>query len=214
MPIRTLRVDNGRTDVIKITGVVPLRGQIGVWPKINVPDALMEPLFGGANLSESGRKKYLSTYAILDAAKIPLLSESLDASGLEYNCLYTADDGDGLASVAPYLVEMSSENYFTRRLFTEPEQMNGLWGVEHGVFIRSPHSLLSISNHLQNFVKLSLDNGGVGYFRFWSEAVLDYIGFFGGIGLKDKIFPECTLIWRSNYYMSGPCFVKTNNEVK
>lgn len=190
----------------EIPGVVPLDAQMGVWPRKTVPEALMEPLFGPtAAGTQPGLP--LNTYAILDAARVPLLTGMLDASGLVYRCLFDRAIHHGLEAAAPYLAELSPDSDFTRQLFTGPKGVNGLWDKDPGIFLRSTRPLPELTGHLAQCVMVRSDRGRSEYFRFWETAVLDYIGFFGGTALGQKLFPGCTLFWRSRCFNTGSRFV-------
>ena len=109
--------------VAEIADVEPLDAQMGVWPQRSAPDALIEPLFGQPDPTDTDVAKYgstvpeLKTYAILDAAKMSyLLTGLLDASGLRFQSLYQGEALEELAEVAPYLVELKQDNKFTKAL--------------------------------------------------------------------------------------------------
>lgn len=92
-----------------IADVEPLDDQFGVHPPRTVPDALHAPLFGQpeptrAEIATHGdRDKVppMRTYAILDAAKVFGLAETLAASGLDHRCLFKGAAFAELKDVAP-----------------------------------------------------------------------------------------------------------------
>lgn len=150
-------------DVTEITEVVPLDQQIGIWPKQYLPKALAGPLFEDA--PDTKRR----TYAIIDAAKAPLLLDRLQESELAYRCLFLGQAEKDLADVAPYLIELKPENDFTRRLFTKSVRASDLWDQQPGIFLRSSAPLDAVWKHLRKFTRVQNDAGEWMYFRFWDS---------------------------------------------
>lgn len=141
---RTLRVDN----------IEPLDRQADVTKRLSVPPILREALFGDINEAPA------STFAILDAAKIPNLPEILETSGLEYACLYQGAAFDELASVAPWIVKLDETSDFTRALFTEtePDVDWEYWSRDPGIFVRSTAPLDALRGHFRKFTKVRMAN--------------------------------------------------------
>lgn len=75
-----------------ITGIQPVSDRPGSVAADAVPDALAPVLF------PSGPAQ---TYALLDAARIPGLPETLETSRLDHICLFRGDSFDQLKQVAP-----------------------------------------------------------------------------------------------------------------
>jgi len=98
-------------DIEHTPNVAPLDRQMGVMPPLTVPAELHDSLFG-----EGARGAQI--YAILDGAKLEGLRELLEASKLDYACLFQGDAAIELGDVAPYIVRLEDGNRFTRRLFT------------------------------------------------------------------------------------------------
>lgn len=167
----------------------------------NTPEPLHGPLFDQGDPAHP-----LCTYAILDAAHNPSLPQMLYASQLPFRCLFDGDKHRDLQSVAPYLVSLESQSNFTRHLFTGTK---GQYDMTHGPFLRSPWSFDRMHAHLAACTMTRGPNGGHSYFRFWEDCVLDYIGFFGGLSLGRKLFPDMLLLWSSGYYTAGRRFVMT-----
>jgi len=160
--------------VEEIGPITPLDAQFGVHPKKSVPDALHDALFGQPEPSEAERAAVgdalppLATYAVLDAAKMPyLLTSLLESSGLRYQSLFQGAAQEDLGEHAPYLVELKDGHDFTRRLFTGPNGIGGLWEKELGIFIRSRAGFDALRKHLRKFTRVQDDNGKWFYFRFW-----------------------------------------------
>lgn len=143
--------------------VEPLKRQIGVWPKRNVPDKLDEPLFGEGDEA---------AYALLDAACLVGLPQILEASGLPHCCLFKGAAREALAEVAPWLVALTPDSALAREMFTTGKS---IWatGTRHpAIFLRTTASLDSLSRHLRRFVRLKDEAGHWSFFRFWDSAVL------------------------------------------
>lgn len=136
--------------------------QQGVLPRRNVPEDIHDDLFGGTGHS----------YAVLDAAKVPMLPELLETSGLAYTSLFKGAAAEKLVDVAPYLVRLRPDSDFTRRLFTVSSRDSDLAEGEVGVFLRSRADLDQICRHLRYFTRLRDENGQWLYFRFWSGSHL------------------------------------------
>lgn len=202
--------DSATSSVLKVQRlgcVEPLGSQLGVIEPITVPAALRAPLFGQSDLLTAGCDSLpLHTYAILDAAKVPLLPEMLGISGLDYACLFKGEAAEELRNVAPYLVRLEEGHVFTRRLFSNGEAGWQMWDKEPGIFIRAQVGLDELRKNFRKFTKISTDAGSMEYFRFWEGAVLDYIAFFDGSDLGYKIFPNMHIIWKSYYYNREPRF--------
>ena len=148
-------------------------------PKNTVPDALHDALFGQPEPSEVERAAFgedmppLATYAVLDAAKMPyLLTSLLESSGLRYQSLFQGQAQEELGEHAPYLVELKDSHDFTRRLFTGPDGINGLWEKELGIFIRSRASFDALRKHLRKFTRVQDEEGKWFLWRFWEGEYL------------------------------------------
>lgn len=168
--------DNDSFHIETIENVEPLDRQFGTNPKKAVPDVLQEVMFGQLELTESkvdvaGKEPINAssgqTYAILDAAKVTNLPELLGASGLEHRCLFNGDAYDDLKNAAPWLARLEDGNDFTRRLFTGPFGINGLWEKEPGIYVRSSATLDDLWGHLRKFTRVQNNDGKWFYYRFW-----------------------------------------------
>jgi len=174
----------GYLHIEEIEGVGPLDSQFGVHPPKTVPDALYEPLFGQpdptpaevAQYGGAGKVPPLHTYAILDAAKVVNFVEMLEASGLEYRCLFKGKAAEEMRDVAPYVVRLEEDVDFTRNLFShDPEQEVPwfMWDREPGIYVRSRGSLEEMWRHFRKFTKVQDEDGKWFYFRFWEPIVFD-----------------------------------------
>lgn len=150
--------------------VEPLDSQFGVFDRRSVPEILHAPLFDQPSVEEGGPP--LNTYAVLDAAKMPyLLPGFLDGSGLHYESLLQGQAQEELENHAPYLVALEDDNHFTRRLFTGPKGVNGIWHKVTPFMIRTPVDFSTLRKHLRKFLRIQDEAGKWYYFRFWELGV-------------------------------------------
>ncbi|WP_161667757.1 DUF4123 domain-containing protein [Nitrincola lacisaponensis] len=153
-----------------IGSVVPLDFQFAVDPPKTVPDILLEPLFGQPEPAIEADR--LNTYAVLDASKFPyILPELLEHSDLHFQSLFQGEAQAEIGTHAPYLVQLLKDNHFTRRLFTGPEGVNGIWHRVSGLFIRTSADFNTLRHHLRKFTRVQDEQGKWFYFRFWEAGV-------------------------------------------
>ena len=153
--------------VTELDDITPLDAQMGVAEKRTVPDALAPYVFGGA----PGRM----TYAILDAAKVSGLAETLENSDLPHDCLFA--NADDLGAVAPWLVQLEPDAALTRNLFTRANGPPALWDADAGVLLRSRMALPALRAHLRRFTMAQTDAPEPVFFRFWDPRVMArYLG--------------------------------------
>ena len=148
--------------VRRIAGVEGLDAQFGKYPKRDIPLPLEDEVFG-----RPGRH----AYALLDGAKIDLLPQMLAGSLMEYESLFQGKAQADMAEVAPYLVRLERGNPFTRRLFTRPGALGGLWGGEGGILLLSPAPLDQIRKQLRRYTRIRDEGGKWYYYRFWEPRV-------------------------------------------
>lgn len=165
--------------IATIENVEPLDAQLGAVVKKTVPDALHDALFGQPELSpteidaaggDPAAVPPMQTYAVLDAAKIVHLPDLLADSRLEYRCLFTGDAYDEMKDVAPWVVRLEEGNNFTRRLFTGPKGVNGLWNKEAGIYVRSRATLEDMWRHFRKFTKVRNNRENWLYLRWWEPS--------------------------------------------
>ncbi|XXT21213.1 DUF4123 domain-containing protein [Sorangium sp. So ce429] len=106
-------------------------------------------------------------YAILDAARSDriqvLLRESVEAC----RSLYEGPEGDALAHVAPYLVELPRGSALLERIVREG------WEKRWGVFIDYPGSFKDLRRHLRRLLMVGdPETRKKYYFRFYDPVVL------------------------------------------
>lgn len=172
-----------------IEGIEPLDQQMGVHPKKMIPDALQSYMF---NTSESPELNSdtpqaknqpkqqpeqqpstpARTYAVLDAAKVPNLSDLLHSSGLTYQCLFTGQAYIELQQVAPYLVELQPDCRLVSQLFTKTDDDVPwhLWDKEPGVYINARKDFPALYQHLRKFLKIRNEAGKWYFLKFWHPA--------------------------------------------
>ncbi|WP_417262041.1 DUF4123 domain-containing protein [Celeribacter sp.] len=161
----------------EIEGVMPLDHQRDIWPLKTVPDLLFDHMFGQPDSSDSSTIS-LKTYAVLDAAKVFGLREILEASDLNFRCLFKGEAEENYEDAAPYLVELKDQNAFTRTLFTHlPEQPENLtsrhmWHKAPGLYLRSRSSFDDVWTHFRKFTRVQDQSGKWYYFRFWEGNML------------------------------------------
>jgi hypothetical protein len=101
-----------------------------------------------------------------------LLAESVERS----RSLYEGIEGDFLAHVAPYLVELTPGSRFFAQLVREG------WEKRWGIFIDAPCSFKEMRRHLRRLLLVSDDDSRQSfYFRFYDPTVLG------------AFLPECTV---------------------
>jgi pSer/pThr/pTyr-binding forkhead associated (FHA) protein len=122
-------------------------------------------------------------YAVLDAARtdriLVLLKESVETC----RSLYEGLQGESLAHVAPYLVELPQGSGLLRRLVNEG------WKQRWGIYIDYPHSFKELRRHLRRLLMVSdPDTRKSFYFRFYDPVVLD------------TFIPTCTVRQRAELF--------------
>jgi hypothetical protein len=87
-------------------------------------------------------------------------------SRLPHQCLFAGRLGTQLSQAAPYLVELSREAEFTRRIVSLG------WGESWGIFAASPASIEHLRVHLRRFLQVVDAKGKRMYFRYYDPRVL------------------------------------------
>ncbi|RAU17535.1 hypothetical protein DN062_12655 [Nitrincola tibetensis] len=160
-----------------LSDISPLGLQEGVLDKLSVPESLRPYLFAEMESSFVDITRYrkdeqippMRTYAILDAARVPLLLDRLESSDLDYQCLFKGEAEQSLKSAAPYLVELHEDNRFTRQLFSVTGMASDLWDKYPGVYVRSRALIDELANHFRRFTKVKNEEGKWLFFRFWES---------------------------------------------
>ncbi|WP_179381126.1 DUF4123 domain-containing protein [Jannaschia marina] len=118
-------------------------------------------------------------YAILDAAKVPGLTDVLAISDLDYRCLYK---GDELAEVAPWIVRLEGDGSFLTKLFTDAGDADrpwAMWGREPGILLTSDAPIDVLHRHFRKMAVFPDSGPDKVFMRFHDPAVaytvLDYV---------------------------------------
>ncbi len=120
---------------------------------------------------------FTPTYAVLDAVKIPNLSELLAVSDLEHRCLVKGAEYDELRDVSPWLVRLEADHALTRHLLTSGDAPWTYWDDAPGIFVRSGASFDAVWRHFRKFSKVRDADGRWMYFRFCDpDALHAYLG--------------------------------------
>jgi Domain of unknown function (DUF4123)/FHA domain len=117
-------------------------------------------------LLEALRGQFQPLYAILDAARDPLVLAILFQSDQEYQSLYEGPEGNKLSVVAPYLVRLPKDSPLLEVV------VRASWGKSWGVFLTSDSPLADVRRHLRHFLMVKLPDGKQVYFRFYDPRVL------------------------------------------
>jgi Domain of unknown function (DUF4123)/FHA domain len=104
-------------------------------------------------------------YAILDAARDPLILAWLLDCKEEHQSLYEGTKGDQLAAFAPYLVALPRGSAFLEKV------VRCGWGKSWGVYLTCNQTFKDVRKHLRHFLMVELDGEQV-YFRFYDPRVL------------------------------------------
>ena len=153
-----------------LADLAPLDAQLGVRAPVSVPEGLDDPLFGPDALGCEGQ--HLNTYAVLDAAKLSLLPDMIEAAGTPHACLFQGEAAETLRESAPWLVALSRDDRLTRALMTDCAGPIGLWAHDLGLIIRCAASFEAMCKHLRRFVRLRDAAADAWYyFRFWERHV-------------------------------------------
>jgi hypothetical protein len=105
-------------------------------------------------------------FAILDAARDPLVLALLIQSDDLYQSLYEGPKGDTLAAAAPYLVQLPSDSPLLETLI----EMG--WGESWGVYLTCEGPFKDVRKHFRRFLMVEIDEGKKVYFRFYDPRVL------------------------------------------
>jgi len=105
-------------------------------------------------------------YALLDAARDPLVLKLLGDCSVEYQSLYDGDSAKELAEVAPYLVSLSNNSSLLESIVYHG------WGNNWGIYLTSVQEFKYIRKHFRAFQFVEDENGDKFYFRFYDPRVL------------------------------------------
>lgn len=105
-------------------------------------------------------------YAVLDAARDPLVLGLLMQSGERFQSLYEGPKAQRYAAIAPYLVALPRDSSFLVQLV----RMG--WGKSWGIFLTCDRPFEEVRKHLRHFLTVELEGGKTVLFRFYDPRVL------------------------------------------
>jgi hypothetical protein len=106
-----------------------------------------------------------SVWAVLDGARDKSIYYMLRDSGLDYLCLYSGFLQRELQLAAPYIVELSQDGAFTRRL------LEHAWGNSWGIFVTTRNGP-NLRHHLRKFLRVRNEAGKILVFRYYDPRVM------------------------------------------
>lgn len=104
-------------------------------------------------------------FAVLDAGRDPRIFELVRHSNLLHESLFDGKEGQALAQVAPYVVELQRDAPLWRELLHA-------WGQSWGVYFNTLGSLHEVRERIRTNLKMQAPNGSEVYFRFYDPRVL------------------------------------------
>ncbi|WP_165024391.1 DUF4123 domain-containing protein [Dysgonomonas sp. ZJ279] len=107
-------------------------------------------------------------YVLIDAA---LWKEDIEIifDKVSYRSLFRGSVGEELWSVAPYLVDITSNDGLAERIKEkDPIERRVTW-------LSSSANIDDLRKHLRRFLRMKQENGSFIYFRFYDPFVLNYI---------------------------------------
>ncbi|MCL4853900.1 MAG: DUF4123 domain-containing protein [Bryobacteraceae bacterium] len=105
-------------------------------------------------------------FAILDAARDPMLLGKVRAFGEEFDSLFEGPHAGALVDFAPYLCPLPPEG----RLLAE--LVDSGWGNAWGVFLTCDETFAALRRHLRRFLTVKTEDCEKLYFRFYDPRVL------------------------------------------
>ena len=106
-------------------------------------------------------------YAVVDGARDRRILELCRESVEEHRSLYDGVEGETMAHVAPYLVQLPRGSRLLSSLVREG------WGERWGVYLTSPLPFNEVRRHLRRFLMVELEESGDRmYFRFYDPHTL------------------------------------------
>lgn len=127
-----------------------------------------QPAFAsrGEHLRSILARHPMPLFAVLDAARHEDVLPTLQREARTFRSLYEGWQGEGLADVAPYLVELPPDVALFETL-TETA-----WGDAWGVLLFSDASFVDLRRHLRRNLKVRTDDGRHLLFRWYDPRVL------------------------------------------
>jgi len=114
-------------------------------------------------------------FAVLDAARDPILPQLLGAPALRWQPLFATEPAGGPAVHAPFLVELGQESSLSERTdahaFLETLLLSG-WGKSWGIFFTSLASLEDLAAHFRGFLLAQTQGERPFHLRLYDPRVL------------------------------------------
>lgn len=129
---------------------------------------LEEALFGPAAGSETERQ----TFALIDAARVANLVDTLRTAGMEHACLFSGAAEAEMAEAGPWLAALDQHAAATRRFLDDPGTPWSIWGRDAAIFVRSRSDLAGLRHHSRKFVRIRDPEDRWMFLRFWDPHVL------------------------------------------
>ncbi len=104
-------------------------------------------------------------FAILDAARDPMILPLLMQSDHVYQSLYEGTKGEALCAVAPYLLHLPSGSTFLETLIDQG------WGNSWGIYLTCDQSFKDVRKHFRRLLMVKIFDGQKVYFRFYDPRV-------------------------------------------
>ncbi len=153
-----------------VENILPISGQTEI--ERFLPTTLQGLIFD--DTTADGAR--LNVYAILDAARAPMLTGRLEASGLEHACLFNTKNQADLADVAPWLLRLESRANQTRQLFSDHRDGSDPWDLLRrmpGVILRPRHDMRTVKAGMRRLTQVFDEDGVRFYFRFYEPGPLE-----------------------------------------
>src|SRR6266446_1940309 len=112
------------------------------------------------------RGEFQPLFALLDAAREPMILKLLLESKEEYQSLYQGAHGEKLVHFAPYLVRLPQQSPLLEKLVRDG------WGKSWGIFLACDKPLQAVRSHFRHFLIVKTEAGKDLYFRFYDPRVL------------------------------------------
>lgn len=154
------RIDAGRsTFLLRVAAVTPQPVPAGPPPEISAAPQHADPL-------RSLRATTLPLFAVLDAARDPMVLALLFQAKDRWQSLYEGIEGERLAAAAPYLVQLPKGSPLLETLARDA------WGRSWGVYLTCDQPFEAVRKHLRHFLLVTDEEGEELYFRYYDPRVL------------------------------------------
>lgn len=138
--------------------------------------------------------------AVLDAALIPNLPDTLEAWQVEHQLLLSGTAADEMRDIGPYIVHMPRGSRIAQAVFDHGPAAWQLWGRRFGMVLVTDKDLAATRAHLRHYLRLRDGAGKWYHLRFWDPtsiaALLDATlpeeraAFISGCGLRAVVFED------------------------